>query len=191
MEELQSNQFCRACGTDLSTVRVALEKPDTITQSAVSARDEIGRAIAAKIRETTSAKELSIVTEEVLPEIEKFLESPAEKRLRRMRAGMILSSIGFGTALGISLVALVLNEKDIIFIAGLGIVAFFIGLGFILNALLFTLPKKSLTGKSTGAESRREIDSNTNELVLPEASQIFTSVTEETTRHLNKKIPTK
>jgi hypothetical protein len=191
MEELQSNQFCRACGTDLSTVRVALEKPDTITQSAVSARDEIGRAIAAKIRETTSAKELSIVTEEVLPEIEKFLESPAEKRLRRMRAGMILSSIGFGTALGISLVALVLNEKDIIFIAGLGIVAFFIGLGFILNALLFTLPKKSLTGKSTDAESQRELDANTNELVLPEASQIFTSVTEETTRHLNKKIPTK
>jgi hypothetical protein len=191
MEELQSNQFCRACGTDLSTVRVALEKPDTITQSAVSARDRIGHAVAAKIHEMDSARDLKKFTEEVLPEIEKFLESPAEKRLRRMRVGTILSSIGFGTALGISLIAVVLNEKDMLFLAGLGIVAFFIGLGFILNALLFTLPKKSLTGKSTGAESRREIDSNTNELVLPEASQIFTSVTEETTRHLNKKIPTK
>jgi hypothetical protein len=191
MEELQSNQFCRACGTDLNTVRFVLEKPDTDTESAVSARDEIGRAIAAKIRETTSAKELAIVTEEVLPEIEKFLESPAEKRLRRMRVGTILSSIGFGTALGISLVAVVLNEKDIIFLAGLGIVAFFIGLGFILNALLFTLPKKSLTDRSTGAERRRELDADTSELVLPEARQIFSSVTEETTRHLNKKIPTK
>jgi hypothetical protein len=78
-----------------------------------------------------------------------------------------------------------------LFLAGLGIVAFFIGLGFILNALLFTLPKKSPTGKSDDAESRRELDANTSELVLPEASQIFTSVTEETTRHLNKKIPTK
>jgi hypothetical protein len=191
MEELQSNQFCRACGADLSTVRFALEKPDTITQSAVSARDEIGRAVAAKIRETASAKELAIVTEEVLPEIEKFLESPAEKRLRRMRVGTILSSIGFGTALGISLVAVILKKEDMIFIAGLGIVAFFIGLGFILNALLFTLPKKSLTGRSTGAESRHELDAETSELVLPEARQIFTSVTEETTRHLNKKIPTK
>ena len=191
MEELQSNQFCRACGTDLNTVRFVLEKPDTITQSAVSARDEISRAVAAKVHEMNSTKDLKKFTEEVLPEIEKFLESPAEKRLRRMRAGMILSSIGFGTALGISLVAVVLKEQDLIFIAGLGIIAFFIGLGFILNALLFTLPKKSLTDRSTDAENRRELDAHLNELVLPEARQVFTSVTEETTRHLNKKIPIK
>lgn len=104
---------------------------------------------------------------------------------------MLISSIGFGAALGMSLVASILRENDMLFLAGLGIVTFFIGIGFILNALLFTLPKKSLTDKSTDAQSQRELDANTSELVLPEARQVFTSVTEETTRHLNKKIPTK
>jgi uncharacterized membrane protein YvbJ len=47
LEEGQLNQFCRACGADLRVVQVALETPDNITQSAVSAREEIGRAIAA------------------------------------------------------------------------------------------------------------------------------------------------
>ena len=173
------------------TVRLALEKPDTITESAVSARDEIGRAVAAKLREMDSARDLKKFTEDVLPEIEKFLESPAEKRLRRMRVGMLISSIGLGAALGMSLVASILRENDMLFLAGLGIVTFFIGIGFILNALLFTLPKKSLTDRSTDAESQRKLDANTSELVLPEARQVFTSVTEETTRHLNKKIPTK
>jgi len=56
IEERHSNQFCRACGSDLRRVRSAVESPDTITASAVSARDEIGRAIAAKIRETRTAE---------------------------------------------------------------------------------------------------------------------------------------
>ena len=68
-EERNTTQYCRACGADLRMVRVALEKPDNITQSAVSARDEIGRAIAAKIRETQSTYELKKVAEDVLPEI--------------------------------------------------------------------------------------------------------------------------
>jgi len=93
LEERQLNQFCRACGADLRPVRNALERPDNITQSAVSARDEIGRAIAAKIREFNSTKELAKVAEEVLPEIEKFLESPEEKRLRRIRNGIMVASI--------------------------------------------------------------------------------------------------
>ena len=96
LEEIHSNQYCRSCGTDLRMARAGSEKPDNIMASAVSARDEIGRAIAAKILETNSIKELAKVAEEVLPQIEKFLESPTEKRLRRMRNGMIVSSIGFG-----------------------------------------------------------------------------------------------
>ena len=58
LEEIQSNQFCRACGSDLRRVRAAVALPDSITASAVSARDEIGRAVAAKIRETESVHEL-------------------------------------------------------------------------------------------------------------------------------------
>lgn len=105
LEEKQSNQFCRACGTDLRLVRLGLERPDNITASAVSARDEIGRAVAAKIREAESIGHLKIVADDVLPEIEKFLESPAEKRLRRVRSGTIVASIGLGATIAFALVA--------------------------------------------------------------------------------------
>ena len=192
IEERSANQFCRACGTDLRRMRVAVESPDSITASAVSARDEIGRAVAAKIRETQSAKELSKVAEDVLPEIEKFLESPEEKRMRRMRAGMILSCIGIGTAIGISLVSMVMKDEDVIFLAALGLVTFFIGLGFILNGIFLTVPKKSLADRSSDADSQRELDGisgNTNDLRLAEMPAQFASVTEHTTHHLKEKQP--
>src|SRR5437660_10607725 len=96
-EERQATQFCRACGTDLRAVRVSLERPDSITASAVSAREDIGRAVAEKIREVEDAHELKRVAEDVLPQIEKFLESPEEKRLRRVRAGVITAATGLGT----------------------------------------------------------------------------------------------
>ena len=65
---------------------MSLERPDSVTASAVSAREEIGRAVAARIREVSDARELKKVAEDVLPEIEKFLESPEEKRMRRFAA---------------------------------------------------------------------------------------------------------
>ena len=192
LEEIHSNQFCRACGTDLRTVRFALERPDNITASAVSARDEIGRAIAAKIRETQSTYELKKVAEDVLPEIEKFLESPEEKRMRRIRNGTIVTSVGAGVTVGFVIASILMNDNGVFFFVGLGVVTFFIGLGLILNALLFTVPKKKLTDKSIDAQSQRKLDvadAETNELKLPESNHIFTSVTEETTRHLEEKQP--
>ena len=86
-EERQASQFCRACGTDLRTVRSGLEHHDSITATAVSAREEIGRAVAQRIREIEDPRHLRRVSERVLPQIEKFLESHEEKRLRRLRAG--------------------------------------------------------------------------------------------------------
>ena len=157
---------------------------NTITESAVSARGEIGRAVAAKLREMDSARDLKKFAEDVLPEIEKFLESPAEKRLRRLRVGTIISSVGFGVTVAFFLLSTVFKE-DFLFFAGLGAVTFFIGLGFILNALLFTVPKKLLSDRSTEAASQRVLDGETNELILPESNQVFTSVTEHTTRHLD------
>ncbi len=192
LEDKQSNQFCRACGSDLRPVRHAIAQPDSITASAASARDEIGRAIAAKIRESRSPAELAVVAEDVLPEIEKFLESPEEKRLRRMRTGLLLSSIGFGTALGISVVSMMMKDSDVIFLAALGVVTFFIGIGFILNGIFLTVPRKGLPDKSSDAESQRQLDgvrSSTNDLVLPESVTLFPSVTEHTTRHLKEKEP--
>src|SRR5438309_7030466 len=98
-EERQATQFCRACGLDLRAVRMSIERPDSITASAVSARDEIGRALAEKIREVEDAHELKKVAEDVLPQIEKFLETYEEKRLRRMRTGVITAAGGLGVCI--------------------------------------------------------------------------------------------
>ncbi|MDQ6788450.1 MAG: zinc ribbon domain-containing protein [Acidobacteriota bacterium] len=193
LEDKQSNQFCRACGGDLRPVRNALAKPDNITSSAVAARDEIGRAIAAKIREMDSARDLKKFAEDVLPNIEKFLESPAEKRLRRMRAGTIVASIGLGVTLAFKIMAILLNDNGIFFLAGLGMITFFIGLSFIINALFFSVPRKSLPDNSLSAASQRELDTaetHTNDLVMPETNNdIFSSVTEHTTHQLKEKQP--
>jgi hypothetical protein len=196
IEETQVNQFCRACGTDLRRVRYAVESPDNVTASAVSARDEIGRAVAFKIRETQSVYELKKVAEDVLPEIEKFLESPEEKRLRRMRVGTLISSIGFGAAIAFAIISIFVQEEKMLTIAGLGLITFFIGLSFVINGLLLTVPKKSLSDRSSDAEQQRALDAHenalnaqTNELVLPESNQVFLSVTEDTTQHLKEKQP--
>lgn len=190
LEDRQSNQFCRACGADLRFVRSALERPDAVTDSAISARDEIGRAVAAKIRETQSAHELKKVAEDVLPEIEKFLESPHEKRLRRIRTGVVTASSGLGATVLLFLISL--QDKDAFFLPAAGLVVFFIGLGIVLNGLLFTVPAKSISDNSLEARNQRELDSAaapTGELALPESNSVFTSVTEHTTRHLKDKQP--
>lgn len=194
LEDKQSNQFCRACGTDLRPVRNAIAHPDSITASAAGARDEIGRAIAAKIRESRNPEELAVVAEDVLPEIEKFLESPEEKRMRRMRAGMILSCIGLGTAIGVAMVSFFITNKDaeFLFIISLaGVVTFFIGLAFILNGIFLTVPKKTVPDRSSDADRQRQLDGAvpTNDLVLPDATNVFSSVTENTTAHLKEKGP--
>src|ERR1051325_8058808 len=109
-EERQLSQFCRACGTDLRIVRNSLENPDAVTQSGVSAREQIGMAVADKIRQMSTAKELELLAEVVLPHFEKFLESPEEKRLRRIRAGIVTSAIG----LGATIILLVIDRKSVV-----------------------------------------------------------------------------
>src|SRR6476646_1167642 len=95
-EERQPSQFCRACGTDLRAVRTSLEHPDAITASAVSAREQISRAFADQIRELESGKDLEHVAEDVLPQLEKFLEYAEARRLRRIRGGVITATVGLG-----------------------------------------------------------------------------------------------
>jgi len=77
----------------------------------------------------------------VLPEIEKFLESPAEKRLRRIRVGTVLSAIGIGVAIALSLLAVISRKEDYLFLAALGGVTFFIGIAFVINGYLLTVAK--------------------------------------------------
>lgn len=191
-EERQLSQYCRACGGDLRTVRATLERPDSITESAISARENIGRAIAEKIRMTESAKELKTVAEDVLPEIEKFLESPAERRLRRVRAGIIMSFIGLGATCG-GLIASMVDEGLFVLVIP-GMIMLFVGLAVILNGLLFTLPRKQVMDHANEALAQKALDARLNApagLVgevpanaLNAGDRSLASVTEHTTHQL-------
>ena len=150
-EERQLSQFCRGCGTDLRAVRSGMERPDAITSSAATARDEIGRAIAAKIRELQGPGALKKMAEDVLPKIEEFLESPEEKRLRRMRAGVITSAVGLGAMLMFLFAALASGKEDLLFPFGAATVAFFIGLGTIINGKLLTVQRRQFPDSSQNA----------------------------------------
>jgi hypothetical protein len=197
-EQQQSGQFCRACGTDLRAVRISVERPDAITASAVSAREEIGRAIAEKIREMEDSHDIKRVVEDVLPQIEKFLESPAQKRLRRFRAGTIIGSGGLGVVLLGMIISAV--EHGALPVVGAGLLVLSVGIGFVINALLFTIPHGKIAGDSREAEGQETLDGAGTPLSLrqPSAgSRVSTnelaarrsggSVTESTTRLLDDK----
>ncbi len=198
----QLSQFCRACGTDLRSVRTSLERPDSITASAVSAREDIGRAVAAKIREVEDAGELKQVAEDVLPQIEKFLESYEEKRLRRVRAGVIVAASGFGAGILGLIMSAVLRGPDAesaLIVVGLGAIAFAIGLALVLNGLLFTRPRKDVADHSDDARLQNLLDSGYTAPQLrstaeaqptlhaqttSDLSRAGSSITEHTTHHL-------
>jgi hypothetical protein len=194
-EERQLSQFCRACGTDLRIVRNSLESPDSVTQSAISARETIGMAVADKIRQMSSAKELKKVAEDVLPHFEKFLESPEEKRLRRIRAGIITAAIGLGATFVLFIMAM--DKIDLIPLITPALVTFLVGIGVIVNGLLFTVPRKELPGDAYDALSQKVLDSGMNRIPyevpapgqltneLPTAPRLQApSITEHTTHHL-------
>ena len=200
-EERQASQFCRACGTDLRAVRMSLERPDSITASAVTAREEIGRAFADKIRAVEDSRDMKRVAEDVLPQIEKFLESPEEKRLRRLRAGSIVASVGVGATIAMLIMANFGNPADLegfAMGAGAGLVTFFIGLGLILNAILFTRPRGDVAAQSD-ARAQNLLDASykppqvraaveSPALRSPTTSNLAQpgSVTEHTTLHLKQ-----
>ena len=189
-EERQISQFCRVCGADLRAVRVSLEKPDAITASAVSARDEIGHAIADRIRDLETAQDLKQVVEDVLPEIEKFLESPQQRRMRTVRQGVVTSAVGLGATLFFLIWGL--NDREMLIFAGLGITTFLIGLGLMVNALLFTVPKQSAPPVSLDAGQLKQLSRPADritdrELATAEPLAAPPSVTEQTTHHLGEK----
>lgn len=188
-EERQVSQFCRACGTDLRAVRTSLAQPDAITASAVSARDEIGRAIADRIRDLETGRDLKKVAEDVLPQIEKFLESPQQRRLRGIRQGVVTSFIGLGATVFFFVWSL--DARDMFFLTGLGVTAFLIGLGLVINALLFTVPKQYVPHASLDTRQKDLIAAAPDrviavkrELTTAEPLSPPPSVTEQTTHHL-------
>ena len=159
--------------------------------------------MAEKIRQMEGSRELKQVAEDVLPQIEKFLESPEEKRLRRVRAGVVTAAIGLGAALLIFLMSLA--SHDLIPFVALGVITFLIGLGLVLNGLAFTIPRKTLADRSDDAQSQRELEAAQSAYAanqLSEGSQTTNdlpspndriagrpSVTEHTTHQLKPKHP--
>ena len=184
IEETQRSQYCRACGADLRPARAGLEKAEMLTSGEASARAEIGRAVAAKIREMQNAKDLEVLVEGILPEVEKFLESPDERRLRRIRAGVITSAIGTAAMVCAFLVAFFTREKELLIFMGIGLVAFLIGLGIMLNGFLFSLPRKRLLGHSHSAIEKLLDQLPTTPRAAIPSQTISPSVTEHTTHHL-------
>jgi hypothetical protein len=161
-DERQASQFCRACGTDLRVVRIGLERPDSITASAISAREEIGRAVAEKIREMEDARYMRRFAQYVLPRIDKFLESHEERRLRRLRSGVITALIGL--AVGTPAVLLTKTKLPDDFLIFLGYVIVFAavtfatGLGLLINGLLFSRPRKAVADRSSDARMQNLLD---------------------------------
>jgi hypothetical protein len=139
-------------------VRAGLGKADVVTDAAAAARDEIGRAVADKIRELKKPGELAKMAESVLPKIEEFLESPEEKRLRRMRSAVITAAIGLGVMISFIMAALAANDPDLLIPAGGGLVTFFISIAMVLNARLFTVPKTQIADRSPDAALQKALD---------------------------------
>ena len=166
----------------------AIATPDNVTASALAARDLIGGAIASKIKDIRSISDMSVLAEEVLPEIEKFLESPEEKRLRRMRNGSTVSLIGIGASIAFSIGSF-LGEKGLIVVAAAGLVTFFVGLALFLNGYFLTVPAEVVSDHTADAESQRKLDGEIGTGIEAELSfgeQKFHSVTDNTTRNLTK-----
>lgn len=185
-EDRGRSQFCRACGTDLRMVRHGLERPDDVTAASANAREEIGRAVAARIKELQSARDLEHVAEDVLPKIEKFLESPHERRLRTMREGVVTAAIGLGGSLFFWLMSMMKGTP--IFLIAIGVTFFLIGLGMILNGMFLTVPGQQAADSSLAGSRLKDLLSSESEThALPTSRHMsmgVPSVTENTTNLL-------
>ena len=182
---------------------MSLERPDSITASAISAREEIGRAVAERVREMEDSRYMRRFAQNVLPKIDKFLESPEEKRLRRLRSGMITALIGIAIGLPATAGISAIHDRDftifLAYVAVFAAVTFATGLGLLLNGLLFSRPRKGIEDHSAEAQRQNVLDAS---YVAPplrssaEAQSAFraqttsdlsragSSVTEHTTHHL-------
>jgi len=168
-------------------VRSAIEHPDAITKSAVTAREEIGRAIAAKIAEFEDANEVRQAVYEILPAIERFLESPEEQRwqqreqrLNKIRGGVLTSVVGLAITLTFMLISWLVHEEKILIVSALGLLVLIIGLGVTATALWLTV-LKPLPNVSSHIPTLLEMRDEQGDEISPHR---FRSVTEGTTREL-------
>ncbi len=125
-----------------------------------------------------------------------------------MRAGVITASVGFGAGILALLMTTVVNGPDVekfVAVFGLAVVTFMIGLGLVLNGVLFTRPRKERQDSSSDARLQNILDAHapsqlrssnegqslpsptTSDFSRPEL-RAGSSVTEQTTRHLETEL---
>lgn len=203
-EDQQKSQYCRGCGTELRRVRTAIEQPDSVTQSAMTAREEIGRAVAAKIREMDRARDLRHAVEEILPQIEKFLESPEERRQRQQREGMITGFVGLGLIALFGITALATIDGPIaigshsitaalaLIGCGAGALVLLIGVGITLVSFMHSKSRKMLSNSTVDTARQLSSPPGLTDVIssgstsrVDEPRTVPSSVTESTTRQLN------
>jgi hypothetical protein len=179
---------------------MGLERPDSITASAESAREEIGRAVAERIRQMEDARTMERFAHSVLPKVEKFLESPEEKRLRRLRSGTITALVGLAVGIPSLLFFLVDEHGPHVLLGWLtvfALITFATGLALLLNGLLFSKPRLEIGDRSSSALAQELLDgyarppagsrTEAGPLRAPTTSNLVHppgSVTEHTTLHL-------
>ena len=198
LSEERTVQFCRSCGTDLGMVRDTLAQPDTAGNSIALAREEIARAVAARIQ-TGEWWHLGAM----VPEVEKLFESPQERRLRllrkeeaarlrRVRAGVITAASGLGLMLFFAVLSI--GKPDLLLLAGPALVVLLIGLGIMLNGLLFTVKKQANALSGEQVQDPASLSGGILAGALnPTARPSFlpSSVTDQTTRHLSSELTNK
>lgn len=192
LEDPGRSQFCRSCGVELNIVRRALERPDAVTASSINARDQIGKAVADRIRDLRTAGDLKKLAENVLPEIEKFLESPEERRLRNMRGGTITTAVGLGLILFFMFLSTIVRGNDyltlIVMGGSAGIMIVLVGLAVLINARWLTAVTKSTEpSRQVSKKLLINVEKNSDLLNGPPSSESLSdlrSVTEGTTRQL-------
>jgi hypothetical protein len=199
LREDRAVQFCRTCGTDLRAVRDTLMQPNSVAASTAVAREEIARAAAAKIKDGQWWQVGAIV-----PEVEKLFESPEdrrlrliradeEQRLRRIRAGVVTAASGLGAVLLFLLLSFAKN--DLLFLVAPSLTVLLVGLGIVINGLLFTVPKQSALNRRLDGHQRDRLDLPPSKVAVveevlspPEPSLLPRSVTDQTTRHLSSEL---
>ena len=179
-------KFCKVCGANLEAVRQALTHPEAMKKFDVGdtwLAEMFRSGQAAELRKLEMEKQMGIT-----PEVKRYIE---------IKAGVITSSVGLGVAIflyvfmqGVVLGNVSPQAAEIVsrvWIAGA--IPFFVGVALMINGLVVSKKMveiqrremekgKELGGEASEPRSLRPAD--TNEFI-PTG---FSSVTEQTTRHL-------
>jgi hypothetical protein len=73
-----------------------------------------------------------------------------------VRAGVVVAASGLGASLLVFLMSV--GSHDLIPFIALGVIAFLIGLGLVINGLAFTIPRKRIDDRSDEAQAQRELE---------------------------------